>query len=214
MKTINALFLYGCNQNVVMAKSLTKDLVKIFMNDCKKQNVVFNMFYLEAQYNQTSDDNEKKTWLSVPLNLDELKSNQLEYSKYFPMINDTMAYIDEFIKMNNINLLIGFSQGGNMIDNYLTYYQKRNNESERNISFAIIFSGYQMLNSERTINDNVKVINVFSNEDDIVPCMIRPTFKTSFDIEHNRGHKIPNNPIIRTISTKLCEISDNYNEIQ
>jgi predicted esterase len=89
---------------------------------------------------------------------------------------------------------MGFSQGGNVVDCYLKYRE------HPQIKKAIILSSYSLVNDSEPSVLDVKVLNVVSKIDEVVPWNLYPkNYADAQLIEHDKGHKIPGNVILRQI---------------
>jgi len=181
--------LHGCCQNNEMFKSCLKNMLSIASKENKKAGYdKFTFHFLEADYDHPDGG---KTWYSKVLDVNDIKVG-IPYDPTF--VIPTLKKVDEFVNKNNINVLLGFSQGGNVVDSYARYM-------ENEISTIIILSGYSFVNPEAKQVD-VNFIDIFSDCDDIVPSDKHPTNynsnKTTI-IKHDKGHKVPGNPIIRKI---------------
>jgi len=112
-------------------------------------------------------------------------------------VSDTLCDIDALIAEHNITVLLGFSQGGNVVDTYLAY---RNNP---NIKCAVIMSSYALVDEDRSSlmeKVNIPVLTVSSAADVVVPQTLTPIYPTTFALEHDKGHRLPTKkPSIRKI---------------
>jgi len=117
---------------------------------------------------------------------------------WYPETNnkaEIFHFLDQEIIDKKIKFLMGFSQGGTLIDDYLKNYDDR----EASIDKVVIISGR---NSGDTYLD-IDLLNIYSHKDDIVPFDVRPTaYRSISEIEHDRGHIINLN---KNISTAICD---------
>lgn len=191
---INILCLHGCNQTQEIFEGLTKQFRSIATTYSKTQNCDINFYYIEAQYDHSLGG---KTWYNVELNVNKI--GVIEYEEN--VVRDTLEMLDKKIKELNINVLLGFSQGGNVIDTYLTHV-------ENNIKCAVIFSGYNLIDPNRNLKCETHVMNVCSDIDTIVPIKFMPIYKNMEIKYHNKGHKLPTSkPYIREIINYVYEKS-------
>jgi len=182
-ETFNILCLHGCNQTKEMFESIMKNFVNICSKDSR-----FSVTFIEADYVHPDGG---YTWYHVPLVVKDI--GIIAYSE--ELVKPTMIKLQEIIKEKNINVLLGFSQGGNVVDVYLKYF---NNDGL--IKKAVIMSSYSLVNNNEPQISNVPVLNIVSKSDEIVPYNLHPkSYQNSFLIEHEKGHKIPGNPILRKI---------------
>lgn len=150
MNSIVIGVLHGCRQDSVVFQRLFKDYVNKFQN---KLDVSF--VFIDAQYPHEDDG---KMWYKNQLHLNEIGVTN------FPMedIEHTINYIDNQIEMHHIQILIGFSQGGNVVSTYLKLRQ--NNQ----INLAIIMAGYDFPILS-TVQVNIPTLYIGSDRDEIVP---------------------------------------------
>jgi predicted esterase len=181
---INVLCLHGCNQTQEMFEGLMKNFVRLGE---KQYNLKF--FFTEAKYDHP---NGGKTWYKRPLEVSQIGSIPYEDD----LVRETLNDIDELIEENNIQVLLGFSQGANVVDTFLGY------KGNKKIKCAVIMSGYALVDTNRE-NVDVPVLGVISEKDDVVPYKLNPTqYFVHNVIMHDKGHKLPTqNSIIRQICT-------------
>ena len=179
---INVLCLHGCNQTQEMFQRLMKNYIRLGE---KQYNLKFH--FTEAKYDHPLGG---KTWYNKPLNVSDIGS--IEYNE--KLVSDILDDIAILIEENNINVLLGFSQGANVVDTFLTY---RPGLVER----AIIMSGYSLVDPDRKIS-NTPVMIVSSEQDTVVPCKLNPQYEKTSTLVHDKGHKLPTrNTQIREICT-------------
>lgn len=174
---MNVLICHGCRQNSEQSISLFRDYVK----KIKKQFPYANFIYFEGQYDHVDRG---KMWYKTLLDLDRIGTDDIPNSD----ITETLDYLEENIRANNINILIGFSQGGNLVSTYL-----RTRNTDLHIKRAAIISGYDFpLYTENFISVE-RLVLVYSKCDEIVDYRLTPTIKIPKDsliMEHSKGHKI------------------------
>jgi len=186
---MNILCLHGCCQNVEILKNLLRDYIKLSTPNTQ-------WYFIEGKYNHSRCG---KTWFYPELSLDQIGKDVIEMNEINNILND----IDIYIKENKINVLIGFSQGGNVVDCYLRLFKN-------DIKCAIIYAGYtfpQLVKLQNSIN--LPILYITSENDEIVPTELRPTdYENMILLLHDKGHKIPTQKII--IKQVLSFISDIY----
>ncbi len=183
---INVLCLHGCNQTESMFKDLMKNFIKLGE---KQYNIKFH--FTEAKYDHPLGN---KTWYKTPLHVPDI--GKIHYDENLVM--DTLLDIDFIIKEKNISVLLGFSQGANVVDTYLAYMNR-----DGNIKRGVLMSGYSLVDEERRKDIDVPILGVISDSDTVVPSVLNPTgYKESLVIKHDKGHKLPtSNKTIREILT-------------
>lgn len=191
---MNILCLHGCHQTLESFKnvSVMQELIR-FGNKEK-----INFHFIEGKYDHPNGGG--KTWYHIPLVLSDIGK-----IKYDPtLVNDVLDDLDKIIEELNINVLLGFSQGGNVVDTYLRY------RGNKKIKCAVIFSGYSLADSDNNYISDVPLLNIWSKSDDIVPYNLAPSsYKNITTIEHDKGHKLPTSkPMLRNI---IGYIKDKFN---
>lgn len=174
---MNILICHGCRQNSERSISLFRHYVK----KIKKQFSYATFTYLDGQYDHTDRG---KMWYKTLLDLCRIGKDDIPYSD----ITSTLDYLEENIRINNINILIGFSQGGNLVS---TYLRKRN--SDLHIKRAAIISGYDFPAYTEESLKVERLVLVFSRDDEIVDYHLTPAIKIPEDsliMEHCKGHKV------------------------
>ena len=189
---VNVLCLHGCNQTQAMFEGLLKNFMKLGE---KQYNLKFH--FTEAKYDHPVGG---KTWYNKPLNVPEIGSIPYDHD----LVIDTLTDISEIIKKENINVLLGFSQGANVVDTFLSHM---NLEDHPTIKRAVLFSGYSLVDENRK-DINVPALTIISEIDDIVPHKFNPTgYKEMQVLKHDKGHKLPTqNPQIRQICNFMQKI--------
>lgn len=192
--SINVLCLHGCNQTQEMFAQLLKHYIRIGE---KQYNLKF--YFTEAKYDHPLGG---KTWYQQPLNVADI--GKIEYSK--ELVGDTLDDISRIIAEKNITVLLGFSQGANVVDTFLKY-------QKHDIRRAVLMSGYSLvvtklfpeesgLLPESTFAKqkgentpiNVTAMNVISDADTVVPSHLCPggyNVSRQRTLKHDKGHKLP-----------------------
>ena len=165
--------------------------------------------FLEAEYDHSEIG---KMWLPEQLVIEDI--GKIYYEDV--TTDKCLQRLDDYIKTNHIDVLFGFSQGGNIVDTYLRNYVN-------NIKCAVIISGYSFLyrtpNKRVTKYDivdgkynytyeletmellNIPLLNIYSESDKIVASKHRPTmYKRIQDIKYETGHRHPTTKLV------ICEI--------
>jgi predicted esterase len=185
-KEINILCLHGCNQTKEMFEGLTKQMREIATTYCKNKKCEMIWHFVEAEYDHSLGG---KTWYNVELDVPKIGTIEFDHA----MANPTLEMIDKVINDLNINVLVGFSQGGNVVDTYLV-------NKENHIKCAVIFSGYNLVDDNRKVDVETPVMNVYSDSDMIVPSKFMPIYKNMELRAHDKGHKLPTSkPFVREI---------------
>lgn len=182
MSVINVLCFHGCCQTQASFQKYLKTYVKL-----GEQQYGLKFHFTEAKYDHPDGG---KTWYNKPLVVGDIGS--IAYSE--ELVNDTLDDIDELVETLKIDVLLGFSQGGNVIDTYLSY------GDNKRIKRAVIMSGYSLIDENRK-SYNVPILAVTSKEDTIVPFDLTRKLSDNVLI-HDKGHKLPTRkPQIR----RICE---------
>jgi len=185
-KNINILCLHGCNQSREIFETITKHFREISFTFSKTNDCNINFHYTEALYDHSCGG---KSWYNVEFDISKIGT--IEYDS--DTVNPTINHIDKLVSELNIDVLLGFSQGGNVVDTYLV-------NKTNSIKCAIIFSGYNFIDENRNVNVETHVMNVISEEDKIVPSKFMPIYKNMEVRYHNKGHKLPTSkPFVRNI---------------
>ena len=189
MKVINILCLHGCNQTEKMFQDLMKPMIQLANTFCKSKECKMIWHFVEAKYDHSLGG---KTWYNVELNVEQIGSIQM----CLEMVNPTLDDIDKIIKNLAIDVLLGFSQGGNVVDTYLT---NKYNSLDCLIKCAVIFSGYDLIDPNRK-KIEIPVLNVCSDSDEIVKPIYMPIYPNMTIMKHEKGHKLPTSkPFVREI---------------
>ena len=181
-KPVNVLCLHGCNQTEKMFRDLLKNYIKLGE---KQYNLKFH--FTEAVYDHPQGG---KTWYCQPLDVKEIGS--IKYDE--ELVSKTLDYIGELIVKLEIDVLLGFSQGANVVDTFLSH------RDHPNIKRCVLLSGYSLIDENRKPVD-IPCLSVVSKEDTIVPMSLTPTdYNENIVLIHDKGHKLPtSNPQIRQI---------------
>ena len=188
--SINVLCLHGCSQTQAFFQQLLKTYIRLG----KQYDLTFH--FMEAKYDHFDGG---KTWYHIPLYVEEIGSKQYSES----LVADCLDDVEQQIKQNNIQVLLGFSQGANVVDTYLSH------RNHLTVKCAVLFSGYALVDPERQPVD-IPVLTVASEEDDIVPYKFTPAAPVEYSnvqhMTHDKGHKLPTkNSQIR----EICQFMQN-----
>lgn len=177
------LCLHGCNQSEEMFRSLIKGWKKI-----PEQNGL-ELHYLQAHRSHHLGG---YTWYEKDLDVAQIGT--IEFSN--ELTKQCLERVHKYIAENNITALIGFSQGGNVVDTYLSRYEGRTP-----VDRGVIMSGYELVDPDRKMLET-PVLSYYSEADEVVPAKFRPTHYVSLtEIHHTNAHRLPkSNPVIR----KMC----------
>lgn len=186
----NILCLHGCGQNVKTFRSILREFMKIGSKDHG-----FNFFFLEGEYPRGTG----KQWFDQDLSSEKIGKMRYIEDISLETIKKSLDRLDAFINDNQINVLFGFSQGGNIVDTYLNHY------TQNPIKYAVIFSSYSFVGNEFYID--TPLLNVYSEADEIVKSEYRPKMYSNLEeIAHDKAHKMPTSkPMIREILKKISE---------
>jgi predicted esterase len=176
------LCLHGCCQNQEMFTSLLKNCIRLGA----KENLEFH--FIEGLYDHPDGG---KTWYNEPLNVSKIGYIKMDEQ----LIKEAMDQLSTYIKENGITVLLGFSQGANVVDTYLQ------TTTDTFIKRAVMLSGYSLVADATTEPVDVSILNIYSDSDTIVPSKFRSINYTNIaNITHDKGHKLPtSNPVIRNI---------------
>ena len=204
---MNVLFLHGCRQNSEIYMQIMSNYIKMI----SKLAPGSKFYGLDGpfQYNGELENHLNQKGLSA-VNLGE--SSRMWYETVLRIesigfdntphehIIFTLDYLEMKIELHDIDILIGFSQGANLVD---TYVRLRNLNSK--IKKVIIFNGYTFPRYETLLPNVQKGIIVTSQSDEIVPPhTLCNNYLNSSYFEHEKGHKIKtNNSFIRTVVQSL-----------
>ena len=168
--------LHGCNQTA----SMFQNLLKQFNEKAGKSNI--RLVFLEAQYDHPLGG---KTWYSIPLDVQDIGTAPLDLEQAAP----TMELVDKFVAEHGVQVLLGFSQGANVVD---TWFALRPDQQQ--VKTAVLLSGYSFVNTESMTRSCRACLNVTSSSDQVVKAIFAPTvgYPNVVAAEvHDKGHKIP-----------------------
>lgn len=151
--------------------------------------------FAEAKYDHPQGG---KTWYNKPLDVSQI--GRIPYDE--ALVSDALDDIAKIVETNQIHVLLGFSQGGNVVDTFLQY------RPHASIRCAVILSGYSLVDAARKTIDGVSLLNIVSEADTIVPHILAPQdYKSVQTIRHDKGHKIPTqNGFIREMCSFMRQI--------
>lgn len=171
---MNIAILHGCRQSDEMMKSLMREYEKKIKAHFKDAT----FYYINAQYPHVDTG---RMWFSTHLDLERIGTDDIPEKD----IMDTMKYVSNIITTNNINVLIGFSQGGNVISSYLRLFNQ-----DKHIKCAIIISGYDFPRYQH-LPIEIPLLFIGSKEDIIVDIKLKPVNCIDItEMEHSKGHII------------------------
>lgn len=176
MVTIGVL--HGCRQD----KGTMQSLMRNYSKRLKVLGVDAKWVFMEGQYNYINDQGEVqgKMWYKDPLILEDIGTVNMSAET----IEDTVNYIDTVVKEHCIDVLIGFSQGGNAVSTYLKTI------GGEGVRCAIIMAGYDYPMFANTVS-NTPLLYITSDSDTIVPPEHLIAGNRTTDIlHHDQGHKI------------------------
>lgn len=177
---MNIGFLHGCRQDSDIMRSLFAKYEK----KIKKKFPNSKFFYIDSQY---VHHEKGRKWYKSNLELDRIGSNDIPDEEIINSVN----YLQAVIESRDINFLIGFSQGANIITTYL-----RLNKVNYNIKLAIIISGYDFPKYSH-IPIEIPMLFIGSEQDTIVNIDLKPTNCINMiDILHERGHIVPQQSLL------------------
>ncbi len=193
MAPINVLCLHGCCQTQEIFEKLMKTYIRLGE---KQYNLKFH--FTEAKYDHPDGG---KTWYNRPLVVGDIGT--ITYSE--DLVKDTLEDIYQLIETNNIDVLLGFSQGGNVVDTFMAY------KEHKNIKGVVIMSGYSLINEKEDIEYDTPTLAVTSKADTVVPFDLTKKLYPNYILEHDKGHKVPTrNPQIR----KICKFMQTLTYIE
>lgn len=151
------------------------------------------MIWSSIFFKPHTHSSKRYTWYSQELDVADIPAG-FDYDA--KITQDCLETIHDYINQNGIDVLLCFSQGGNVVDTYLHQY------SDNPIQRVLIFSGYEFRYPERRTL-NLPLVSVYSDVDDVVPSTCRPTnYSVIHEYAHDKGHKFPSgNPLLR----KFCK---------
>ena len=169
------LCLHGCRQSKSVFQSLLRPYIKLGKPDIE-------FIFLEATHDAPMKG---KSWYSKNLELEDVGRVAAEAYQ----IEETMDEIENCIIEERINVLLGFSQGANVVDTFLRY--RYASESPYDIERAVLMSGYSFKDEDIKSLD-VPVLTIASLNDELVPFKHNPSaYKSRLELLHDKGHKVP-----------------------
>ncbi len=196
---MNIIFLHGCRQNSQIYMKIMDNYIKKIMKSGSKVYGLDGPFDYNGELDDDVDQQimtNQKMWFETRLRLENIGLDDVPHDQ----INFTLDYLQKEIELHDIDILIGFSQGGNLIDTYLRL---------RNLDFrikrVIILNGYTFPRYRGLIPNVELCIIVTSKNDEIVPMdKLHNNYSKSLFFEHEKGHKIKtNSTFIRDIVDSL-----------
>ena len=210
--TINVLCLHGYGQD----KTVFQQAMRRYLNRAKHDGVRY--LFVEAPHDHIHGG---KQWLDQYLAL-PVRREDLTYSERGCTESmESMDLIDQFIALYNahkytqvldamarhidrynINVLLGFSQGANVIDTFLSH------RDAPRIQCAVLMSGYSCVDVDRRVIQ-IPVLAVTSPNDTVTPSALQTPTEHMAVIEHNEGHLVSKGrSIVRQV---IAFIKDNVN---
>lgn len=106
------------------------------------------------------------------------------------LVADCLKQIDAAIQTHQISVLLGFSQGGNVVDTYLRTTTIPLQHQDM-IQKEVIFSGYSLV-YPMMIKVTVPLLSIYSDEDEVIKSQYRSVnYETIQEITHTKGHRFP-----------------------
>lgn len=166
-------WLHGCCQHADMFRSLMKPYEKKLGGDRTHDR------YFEGAFDHSRAG---KTWFAVELDLERIGEDIHEGA-----IEETLDALEQVIRAEGINMLVGFSQGGNVVDSYL-----RTRNGDGHIHCVWLFNTYTFPRYVGLATHVDRVVIVSSEEDEIVPTKLLDTsaYPNAKIHMHSKGHKI------------------------
>lgn len=176
-------FLHGCCQTKEMFASLAKPYIG--MLDKKFAKIT----HLEGQYDHSRSG---KMWFRSEFDFALIGTDVAPSSE----VDETLDHVEEQVRSSNINMLIGFSQGGNVVDSYL-----RLRNGDGHIKSAVIFNGYSFPRYHDLTPSVLTLVYVSSDADEIVkPDQLHNNYPESTCLTHDKGHKLQaSKPFARSV---------------
>jgi len=198
------LVLHGCRQGIRDDKGRL-DIERYAKKLFKKLSKTYRVKVLQARH-PLSDQEQGRQWYAKPLHIQDIPLGIPFEDDYMQTIHELHETIERSDPQGRGVLLVGFSQGANVIDTYLAHQPE-----PALVTAAILFSGYGFVSSERRDVD-VPTIYVGHPDDSIVPfpdgsepyCSWMNSYDDIRVLEHDTRCK--NNHGIPTRATLLDEI--------
>jgi len=197
------LCLHGCNQTRAAFEGYLKALVAMGVKHHELEFV-----FLEARHDHSQGG---KTWYARELDVGQIGKLELEPA----MVEPTLLDVHAAVLAHGIDVLLGFSQGGNVVDAYLA------SRPSSPVKCAVIMSGYELLDPARP-TVRVPLLSVMSaadpsgppnpaHEDPVVPAALAPSHYERVEVlRHTKGHRIPTSrPQLRAICTFMQHLGLN-----
>ena len=127
------------------------------------------------------------------------KAGDHDYLPSFDNVGEYIYSLDmiiTYIKDHNISVLLGFSEGACMIDTLM----RTMHDCLTQIKSVILCSGMSFSNSPLFVPRHIRVLNVISTADNIVPFECKPVYEEEvFELilSHDKGHNMPRNHEMR-----------------
>lgn len=162
-----------------------KSYIQIATSYCKDKEFKIIWHFIEAKYDHSQKG---KMWYSKEFEVSDIGIIKLDHS----IVDNTLDELDTVISNLKIDVLLGFSEGSNLVDTHIL-------NKSNSIKCCVIFSGYSFVDTNRKQID-IPMMNVCSDIDEIVKIQFMPIYKNMIVKKHNMGHKIPmSKPFIREI---------------
>lgn len=191
---MNIAFLHGNHQNSDVFCKLMKQYIKVIKQVNQRNGVETNFYHINAKYSFIpysdsifeDNDGDYRMWYKTPLDINQISEDGSYQNIPEDDIFECLDYVSTFIEENNINFLIGFSQGGNVVD---TYLRLRNNDGK--IKTAIIINGYSFKCYSDIVPFIDRIIYISSDKDLIIkPNSLKNNYNNLIEFKHEMGHKI------------------------
>ena len=184
----NILMLHGSMSNKETMEKISHVLIR------KGVKRGFNFFFLEAPFDFPNQAG-KKMWYKT--NMDDYDMQTITKEEFSDDFLETSKYVCDFIEKNQINVIVGFSQGAHITDSIITY-------CNTSIQKIVMISGFSFNDDSRCMNDNIHALNIVGEYDRIVPPHFAPSkYKNLQTLKHSnpKGHVMPSTSIM----TKICD---------
>ncbi len=186
MSKINVLCLHGAAQNVQMFQNLLAEYIRI-----GEANYNLRFFFTQAKYPYPEGSHTTFDWYPVPLDVSTIGKQPYDSN----LVAGTMFDIDNLVQLYDADVLLGLSQGGNVVDTYFEYVYtpRKNQDPSLKTMRAVIMSGYSFVDLARQNIDVLKMSTV-SPYDVTVPMKYDPIgYKNNLwgQLGHGEGHTVP-----------------------
>ena len=192
------LLLHGCSQNAISFEGygFVKNMIKVVRKNLSGTLGDLPDFYLEGMYD--CPDGEKMWYPSNIVLTSHPKSpnySSVEISDKDFCIEKTLDRVDAAVREHKISVLVGFSQGANVVDTYLRYHP-----NGKNIKVAILIAGFGFYDPKPKINSDTFVFSFHSKDDEIVPIQMCPQNYRRLDVVlYDGGHKFPRKDMFASV---------------